>query len=193
MPLLQAIIGWTKSTFMPLGWQGLFVLAFIESSFFPIPPDILLIPLALAEPRLALFFGFVCMAGSVLGAYLGYYIGLKGGRPALRRIASEEKILKVEDYFRRYGDGAICIAAFTPIPYKVFTIAAGVFRHSLWGLLWASVIGRGGRFMLEAILILFWGQAIVTFIDQYFGLLTFLIVIIIVGIYVLHRRAKGLA
>src|SRR3989338_8144642 len=166
---------WTKDVFVPLGPAGLFVVAFMESSFFPIPPDLLLIPLALAMPQLALFYAAVATAGSVLGALLGYYIGLKGGRPVLKKIANK-KIGRVEHYFSRYGDWAIGIAGFTPIPYKIFTIAAGAMRYSISKLLVVSVISRGARFFLVAGIAMLWGEAIISLIDSYFAAFTVLAV-----------------
>src|SRR3989338_4669918 len=134
MSIIADMIEWSRSTFLPFGEAGLFAVAFMESSFFPIPPDLLLIPLVLLNPQLGLWYALVCTIGSVLGAVLGYYIGIKGGRPILIRLAGKEKTDKTARYFRKYGDWAIGIAAFTPIPYKVFTIAAGVFRHSMKNL-----------------------------------------------------------
>ena len=120
MSLINSLISWTNNTFQ--GWYGLFILAFIESSFFPIPPDLLLIALCLAKPSLGLFFALICTIGSVLGAMFGYGIGYYGGKPLLLRLFSSSKVSKVHNLFERYEAWAIFIAGFTPIPYKVFTI-----------------------------------------------------------------------
>jgi len=185
--MIAELIAWSKETFLPYGPLGLFVVAFLESSFFPIPPDLLLIPLCLATPNLSLFYATVAMTGSVLGAFLGYYIGLKGGRPALDRVAGRTT-KKVEKYFSRYGTWAIAIAGFTPIPYKIFTIAAGVFRHDLKKVFFASLVGRFGRFFLVATIIMLWGKEIILFIENYFGLFTILAVAGIIAAYLIYKK-----
>ena len=119
--ILASLIEWTQSTFGSYGSAGIFVVAFMESSFFPIPPDLLLIPFIIATPDLWIFYAAVATVGSVAGAVLGYYIGLWGGRPLLLKLAGEHKTHKVDRYFKKYGDWAIGIAGFTPIPYKKFT------------------------------------------------------------------------
>jgi membrane protein YqaA with SNARE-associated domain len=188
MTILTDVLTWTNEVFTPLGPMGVFIVAFMESSFFPIPPDILIIPLALAAPELALFYALIATIGSVTGAFFGYYIGLKGGRPALLKLAGKKRTQQVEDYFSRYGTWAIGIAGFTPIPYKIFTIAAGAFRHDLKKLFIASVISRSARFFAIAIVILLWGDAIITFIDQYFAIFTIGITAIIVIGYFGYKK-----
>ena len=173
--MIAELIAWSKETFLPYGPLGLFVVAFLESSFFPIPPDLLLIPLCLATPNLSLFYATVAMTGSVLGAFLGYYIA---GRTTK----------KVEKYFSRYGTWAIAIAGFTPIPYKIFTIAAGVFRHDLKKVFFASLVGRFGRFFLVATIIMLWGKEIILFIENYFGLFTILAVAGIIAAYLIYKK-----
>lgn len=191
--MLKDIAGWTINTFRPYGPWGLFILSFSESSFFPVPPDILLIALALVEPGQSLFLAGVTTAGSVLGAAFGYFLGLKGGRPILRKFVSEEKIGKVQDYFNRYDVWAIGIAGFTPIPYKVFTIAGGVFSINFTRFLIVSLLSRGARFFLVGGLIYLFGPTIKVYITKYFNLFSVLfIVLLVAGFYVaklvLHRR-----
>src|SRR5690625_3920488 len=106
---------------------NLFWVSFIEAIFFPIPPDVMLIPLVLLRPSEGLLFALMATVGSVLGATVGYGIGLKGGRPVLSRFASRQRINQIESLLGRYDTWATAVAAFTPIPYKVFAIAAGVF------------------------------------------------------------------
>ena len=98
-----------------MGILGLFILAFIESSFFPIPPDVFLIPLTLITPELWWLYALVCTVGSTLGALFGYFIGKKGGRPLLRKIISKQKADKVDYYYEKYGDWALGISGFSPI------------------------------------------------------------------------------
>ena len=185
--MIGELILWSKETFLPYGPLGLFIVAFIESSFFPIPHDLLLIPLCLVTPHLSLFYAAVAIIGSVLGAFLGYYIGLKGGRPVLNRVAGRTT-KRVEKYFHRYGTWAIAVAGFTPIPYKIFTIAAGVFRHDIKKLFLASMIGRSGRFFLEAMVIMLWGEEIIFFIENYFALFTILVVAGIIAAYLIYKK-----
>src|SRR5690606_27734878 len=110
---------------------SLFWLSFVESIFFPIPPDVVLLPLSALRPDGAPLYGLLATVGSVSGAAIGYAFGLWGGRPLLQRFVSGERIHQVETLFQRYDGWAIGIAGFTPIPYKVFTLAAGVFRLSI--------------------------------------------------------------
>jgi len=135
------------------GLIALFVISFTESCCFIIPPDIIL-PFICAGKSLetALFYGGFATAASVIGAAFGYLIGIKGGRPLMLRLFNKEKTEKVEDYFNRYDAWAIAIAAFTPIPYKVFTIAGGVFRIRFWKFIVVSIIFRGIRYMIWSLL-----------------------------------------
>ncbi|MDD5331377.1 MAG: DedA family protein [Candidatus Nanoarchaeia archaeon] len=191
MGLITSLVDWTKLTFQPLGSLGLFVLAFIESSFFPVPPDILLIILCLADPKNALWFSLVCTVGSVLGAIFGYGIGYVGGRPILNKLFKQEKIDKVHRLFEKHGGLAIFIAGFTPIPYKVFTIASGVFYIKLRTLIIYSIIGRGLRFFLVGGLIMFFGNPIIAFIDKYFETISLLVGIVVIAVaYWYWRRRK---
>lgn len=188
MRLVNNLIQWTEKVFAPLGSFGLFILAFMESSFFPIPPDLLLIVLVLADPSKAMFYALVCTLGSVIGGMFGYFIGLKGGLPILHKFVKEKKIRKVHYYFNKYEAWAVGIAGFTPLPYKVFTISAGVFYINFKKFVLASIIGRGGRFFLEATLLMMYGQAMVNFINDYFGILSIVGVIILIVIYVFYKK-----
>jgi membrane protein YqaA with SNARE-associated domain len=191
MQMISSFVTWTEKIFGPYGGYGLFTLAFMESSFFPIPPDLMLIALALAEPSNALFFAAITTIGSVAGGIFGYAIGITGGRAALKRFFSQKKIAKVHKLFNKYEAGAIFIAGFTPIPYKVFTIAAGVFYINFKKFVMASVVGRGLRFFMEAVLIMLYGGAVVSFLENNFNIITALGgAIIIIGyiIYLNYRK-----
>jgi membrane protein YqaA with SNARE-associated domain len=191
MQIVSGLIEWTKATFEPFGAWGLFVLAFIESSFFPIPPDLLVIVLTLANSDLWLFYAFVSALGSVLGAMFGYYIGLKGGLPLLKRLFSEEKISKVHNYFQKYEAWAIFIAGFTPIPFKVFTISAGVFYVDFKKFIIASAVSRFARFFIVALMLRIYGEVMVGFIDKYFNIITIISTVILVVGYYLYRKHKN--
>ena len=151
MGVLNGLFEWTQEVFEPLGSLGLFILAFIESSFFPIPPDILLVVLALTDTSRAFWFALVATTGSVLGGIFGYAIGFFFGEVILRKLVKEEKLKKVHDLFNKYEAQAVLIAAVSPIPYKIITIGAGVFYIKFWKFVLYSVIGRGFRFFLEPV------------------------------------------
>jgi len=173
---------------VPLGAWGLFILAFMESSFFPIPPDVLLIVLTLAKPEYALFYALICTVGSVLGALLGYWIGRVGGQPLIKKLFKESTVEKVHNLFQKYEAWAIGIAGFTPIPYKVFTILGGVFYINIPKFIIASVISRGLRFLIVALLVGWFGQSAIDFINNNFEIATILLVLIIIGCYILYKR-----
>jgi len=183
--LYDWVLHWADT---PWGVPALFLLAFAESSFFPIPPDLLLVALALGAPRRALRFALVCTVGSVLGGVAGYAIGWglwEGiGRGILFDVYGlEGPFERVEALYGKNAFLAIFTAAFTPIPYKVFTIAAGVFHESvsLTTLVLASILGRGGRFFLVAGLIARFGAPATRLIDAHFNRLALLFCVLLVG------------
>ncbi|AGX02233.1 MULTISPECIES: YqaA family protein [Bacillaceae] len=187
--LIHSIEEWL----MEYGIFGLFFVSFADSSFFPIPPDVLLIPMGISNPDRVIWYAFITTVASVLGAILGWFIGKKLGRPVLRYIISEERIQKVENYFNKYGPVAILIAGFTPIPYKVFTIFAGITKVQLRTLIIWSIIGRGARFFLEAALIMVLGAQARPFIEENFGMLTLIggaLIVIVYIIYLIMRKKK---
>ncbi len=168
------------------GPLGLFLVAFFESTVFPIPPDVLLLPLCLMNPRLSWWYAFLTTAASILGAFLGYAAGRKAGRPVVEKSFAREMVEKVEVLFKKYGGWAVGIAAFTPVPYKVFTFGAGVFRVPLLTFAVASVIGRAGRFFLEGGMVYFLGERARTYLGRNFELATLAltaILLVAVAIY----------
>ncbi|MDQ0216301.1 undecaprenyl-diphosphatase [Oikeobacillus pervagus] len=169
------------------GVLGLILVAFTESSFFPIPPDVILLPLALARPEEAFLYASYTTLASVFGSLLGWYIGRKLGRPILRYFISDEKIAKVEDLFKRYGALAILIAGFTPIPYKVFTIFSGIAQIPIKVLIIWSFIGRGLRFFLEAALVVALGAKAKPFIEENFTLITLIGGVTILLLFIIYR------
>jgi len=178
----------------PHGMLALFILAFVESSFFPIPPDVLLIALALGKPRKAFLLAGLCSVGSVLGGILGWYIGYAlfetVGRPIVDFSHFQAQFENVRQLYLGNAFAAIAIAGFTPIPYKVFTIAAGVFEVPLGTLVLASALSRTGRFVLVAGMIYFLGERVRGFIEKYFDLLTVVFTILLIGGFVLIRYMK---
>ena len=186
--LVEWVVAWAES---PYGPAALFVISFAESSFFPVPPDVLLIALSIANPPTALVFALVCMIGSVLGGMLGHQIGRRGGRPVAIKLFGEEKIMLVQRLYQRYDVWAILIAAFTPIPYKVFSISAGVFELDFGRFVIASAIGRGARFFLVGGLIFAFGETIQYYLSQYFELaVTLFAVLFVAGFLLIHASAR---
>ena len=175
--IVDWMIAWAATPYAPL---ALFIITFWESSFFPLPPDPLLIAMAVAEPQDAPLFALICTTASVLGAALGYFIGKKGGRPIVYRLFKEKKVRAAERLYQRYDVWAVGAAAFTPIPYKVFTITAGIAELRFWPFMLVSIVGRGARFFLLGMLVYFFGPQIQNIIDQYFELLTISFLVLIV-------------
>jgi membrane protein YqaA with SNARE-associated domain len=187
--LYDWVLHWANTRF---AIPALLVLAFVESSFFPIPPDVLLIALALSIPKHAFRFAALCTLGSVVGGLAGYGIGFglwHLAEPWVMSIPgfSAEKFDKVMGWYREYGVLTVFVAAFTPIPYKVFTIAAGVAGLPLWGFLGASLVGRGGRFFLVALVVRLFGQRAKALIDRYFNLVTVVATVLLVGGFALLK------
>ena len=171
--LLHRLADWTEGL-ADSDWAValLSLIAVSESVVFPIPPDPLLIAIGLADPGSAIWLALLVTLGSVIGAVMGHWIGRKIGRPLLHRLVSENKTVRVEALFNKYGAWAILVAAFTPIPFKVFTILAGVMNLEMRPFIIASIIGRGARFLTIGVLIFVFGESIQSFIDDNFEILT---------------------
>ena len=170
---------------------ALFAVAFAESSFFPIPPDVMLIPMVVAERAKAWYFATITTVGSVLGGVAGYLIGYflfeSLGEPILRFYGYEAAF---EDFARRYNDWGAWIVFFagvTPFPYKVITIASGVTQLNFLVFMLASVAARGLRFFMVAGLLYWFGPPIKDFIERYLGILFTIFVILLFGGFVLVR------
>ena len=170
--LYERVLRWAES---PYGEWALFFLALSESSFFPIAPDVLLIALAIAIPGRSFRYALTCTCGSVLGGMLGYLIGLEFmdllGFPIIRFYGLLDKYEAVRELFNRYDALAVAVAGFTPVPYKIFTIAGGAFRIDFTTFVLASLASRGARFFIVAGLIYIFGASIRALIDRYFNLL----------------------
>ncbi|MDA2918817.1 DedA family protein [Desulfobacterota bacterium AH_259_B03_O07] len=163
---------------------ALSMVSFIESSFFPIPPDPLLIALCLGKPKRSFWYATICSIMSVLGGIFGYLIGWGIWELVdnffFNYIISQKAFLYVSGKYNENAFLAILGASFTPIPYKVFTVAAGVFKVNIFILILASAIGRSARFFMEAILIYFYGISIKMFIEKYFNLLATIFFLLLV-------------
>ncbi|MBM3991828.1 MAG: DedA family protein [Planctomycetes bacterium] len=179
--LYNWVLSWAQT---PYGTPALFVISFVESSFFPIPPDVLQIALSVARPRRAFFYAAVSVVASVLGGLLGWWIGSTLWDSVSAFFFeyvpgfTEQNYALVEAKYKEHAFLAIFTAAFTPIPYKVFTIASGVFHVALSTLICASILGRGGRFFLVASAIFFFGPTVKTWLEKYFELATLVLLVI---------------
>tara|TARA_R110000751_G_scaffold2036_9_gene10956 strand:+ start:4249 stop:4932 length:684 start_codon:yes stop_codon:yes gene_type:complete len=167
---------------------ALFLIAFIESSFFPIPPDILLIPMILAARSKAWRYAAICMIGSVLGGMAGYAIGHflfdSIGQPVLNFYGYSAKFDQFRDYYNEWGAWAVFIAGVTPFPYKVITILSGVTSLDPVIFSIASILARGIRFFLIAALIWKFGPPIRNFIEKQLGLVFSIFIIGLIGGFV---------
>lgn len=185
------VLHWAET---PYGPAALFILAFAESSFFPIPPDALLIALALGVRSKSFKFAAICTIASVLGALLGYGIGYFvwwDGLNEFSKIANfffnnipgftQELFYNVKELYDQWNFWIVFTAGFTPIPYKVFTITGGAFNVNIFLFIIASIIGRAGRFFLVAFLIWKFGKQIESFIDKYFNWLAIGFTVLLIG------------
>ncbi len=190
--LLRDMLRWVEAfADSPYGIWALAGMSFAESSFFPVPPDVLLIALCLGRPELAFVFAAVCSVSSVFGGAAGYLLGYYGGRPLLKRLFKEEKVRAVESYYDRYNAWATGIAGLTPLPYKVFTISGGAFAINFKIFVLASVVSRSLRFFAVAAIVRFLGEPARQFIDDYLGWLTIAFVILLVlGFWLAGKGAR---
>lgn len=190
--LYHWVLHWAET---PYGTPALALISFAESSFFPIPPDVLQIALSVSKPRRAFWYAAVSAAASVLGGIVGWYIGyalwsavgdfFQAYVPGF----SEKNFSHVGQAYQDNALVTIMGAAFTPIPYKVFTVAAGVFHQyvPLSVLIVASTIGRSARFFLVALVIYFFGPTAKRILEQYFEWITLAIFVLLVAGFVVLR------
>ncbi len=190
--MLRSLYDWTLSL---AGHRhallALAVISFVESSVFPIPPDVLLIPMVLAARQNAWRIAFVCTAASVLGGMAGYAIGAilfdQIGAPVLEFYGYAERFGEFRDYYNEWGAWAVFIAGLTPFPYKVITILSGVSGLDLTTFIIASILARGIRFYVEAALLWKFGEPIRLFIEERLKLLFTLFVVLLIGGFVLAK------
>ncbi len=150
--MLEGLLIWTNEFFGSMGVFGLFFLAVIESIFFPVPVEVLLIVLAAATPSSWFLLAMVAAIGSVIGASISYRIGYVGNEYVLRRFCPQKYIKRIHNLFQKYETLTVFIAGFTPMPYKVVAIAAGMFYVRFIPFLLVSFVARGLRFLLVAFL-----------------------------------------
>jgi len=168
-------------------WALAFV-SFLESSIFPIPPDILLIPMVLAKKHRWIFYATLCTVASILGAFLGYYIGAvlyeSIGQPILAFYGREDAFQNVADWYNKWGGWGVLFAAITPFPYKVLTIFSGATGLDFLTFVIVSIIGRGLRFFIVAGLLYKIGDPIREFIEKRLGLMFTLALVLLIGGFV---------
>jgi membrane protein YqaA with SNARE-associated domain len=161
-------------------------LSFAESSFFPIPPDVMLAPMSMAKPGSAMRYALITTLASVVGGLFGYLIGaffFEWIEPWLQQSHYWDKYQHAREWFARWGFWAILVAGFSPIPYKVFTIAAGTLGMNLPLFVVGSVLGRGGRFFLVAGLMAWGGERMESTLRVWVEWLGWLVVLIVLAAY----------
>ena len=179
--LYDWVLSWADSRYSTL---VLCILSFAEASFFPIPPDTLQLALSISKPKRAYWYALLASIFSVLGGIFGYFIGMylydTWGKLIITSFGYQQEFASVGALYQAHAFWAIAAAAFTPIPYKVFTIGAGLWSVNLSTLIWASIAGRAGRFFLVATFAYFLGERVRTFIDKYFAWLTMVLFLLVV-------------
>ena len=193
MNLFRKLYDWTleKSKDPKAPWF-LAIISFVESSFFPIPPDIILIPMVIAKRAKAWFFAFICTISSVLGGVAGYFIGY------FFYLTIGEFIIELYSYQNEYSDfkskyeGEIWLwfvffAGLTPFPFKIITIASGALKINMISFVAIALVSRGLRFYLVATLLKFFGNYIKEYIDKYFNLFTFVFFILLIGGFIFFK------
>ncbi|MFN3662468.1 YqaA family protein [Yoonia sp.] len=184
--MLRGLYDWTISLARtPYALWALAAVAFIESSFFPIPPDVLMIPMIIARPSRAFLIAGVATIASVLGGMLGYFIGFalydSVGVQILQFYGKEDYFAEFAVTYNSYGAWAVLVAGVTPFPYKVITIASGVTQLSLPVFIFASITARALRFFLVAALLWKFGEPIRDFIERRLGLMFILFCVLLLG------------
>lgn len=197
--LYDWVLSWSESRW---GWMALLFIALFEASWFPLPPDVLLIALCLGATKRSFRFATICLVGSVIGAALGYGIGhflwiTPSGDPTALAALFYEYVFSIEKFqnvgalYDRFNFWIVFTAGFTPLPFKLFTIAGGMFDINFVMFMIASLVSRGMRFFLIAGLIWKFGAPIKVFIDKYFNMLATLFAVLLIGFTALTLWAFG--
>lgn len=184
--MLRKLYDWTMSLAgKKHAEKGLAGVSFLESSVFPIPPDIILIPMVIAQRHKWIRLAFICTLFSVLGAFLGYAIGMflyeTIGKQVLSFYGKADSFDKIADWYNQYGGWGVLFAAITPFPYKVLTIFSGATGLNLVTFTIVSIIGRAARFFLVSWLLYKFGEPIRVFVEKYLGLLFALFLVLLIG------------
>ena len=184
--MLRSLYSWTLSlATSPYALWALAVVAFVESSFFPIPPDVIMIPMIIAAPRRAFLIAGVATVASVLGGLFGYYIGYglfeAVGRPIFEFYGKDAAVAEFSAKFNDYGPWAVLVAGVTPFPFKVITIMSGVTGLSLPVFIISAVVARALRFFIVAALLWKFGEPIRDFIERRLGLMFIVFCVLLFG------------
>lgn len=182
---MHEIFASMNNWFQAMGVWGLAINSCVESFFLIPPPDFLLIAMDLANPQKALYYAFVCTLASAVGGGIGYAIGFWGGRPAFKFLFKKhiDKLDKVEEMYKEYGSFAVFFSAFTPVPYKIFTIGSGILKMNFFKFFFVSLLGRGSRFFLVSLVLMFFGEAVKKYLELVILVVTILIIIFCVIVY----------
>ena len=183
-PLYDRVMQWSTHRHAS---RYLAALSFAESSFFPVPPDVLLAPMVLARPKRGWWLAFLTTIASVIGGLLGYLIGWLAFdliEPVLADLGYDQAYATATDWFGRYGFWAVLVAGFSPVPYKIFTIAAGALQMLIPGFVLASFVGRGGRFFLVAGLLILGGERMEQTLRRNIDALGWVVVALIVALVI---------
>jgi membrane protein YqaA with SNARE-associated domain len=183
-PLYDRVMQWSTHRHAS---RYLAALSFAESSFFPVPPDVLLAPMVLARPKRGWWLASLTTIASVIGGLLGYCIGWLAFdliEPVLVDLGYDEAYATATDWFSRYGFWAVLVAGFSPVPYKIFTIAAGALQMLIPGFVLASFVGRGGRFFLVAGLLILGGERMEQTLRRNIDALGWVVVALIVALVI---------
>ncbi len=187
---LRRCYHWTLSwADHPQAQIALFFIAVIEASIFPIPPDILLVALALGRPELGMRLALLATTGSAMGACIGYAIGMllfvSVARPLLEMYGAMGQFNHVQALFGEYGLWVVLIAGFSPVPFKVVTIAAGAFGLPFPGFIAATFISRGARFFIEGGLLQWGGERLRALVERHFEIMTVAIAVLVIAGFVM--------
>lgn len=194
--MLRKLYDWTlaKAASRQAPWW-LFIISFVESSFFPIPPDALLLPMCLARRAKAFVYAGICTLGSVLGGILGYAIGALAfasvGQALIGLYGGEAAMAELRLLYAEQGALIVAFGAFTPFPFKVVTVASGALGLDLGAFIIASLLARGGRFLIEAGLIWRFGAPIQAFVEKRLGLVTLIAFVAVVAFLILVKGVAG--
>ncbi len=178
------VVSWSDSPYAPL---VLFAVSLVDSGALFFPPEPLLVAMSAAQSNLAPLYAAVATAASVLGATFPYLVGRFGGRPLAERFVRRERIETAEVFFKDHGAPTTFVAAFAPLPYPVFALAAGIAHMSYLVFFLASLAGRGARFFAIGLLVYFFGLALQSLLEDYLGWTTLALGILLVLVYILSR------